>query len=156
MQILMVWFPPTPILSALHEWVIIYHFFLSFSFTICPLMLFSMFCCEPRAVCTVMYFPQGDLTVLPESFQGIQEFTISTSISGYYYPYFIREKWRSEMPEVPNNFGCSNWDSRFFSESLAFLSHLMGTSTGADETLGQRNSVACAAAWPGHRLAQRN
>lgn len=152
----MVWFPPTPILSALHEWVIIYHFFLSFSFTICPLMLFSMFCCEPRAVCTVMYFPQGDLTVLPESFQGIQEFTISTSISGYYYPYFIREKWRSEMPEVPNNFGCSNWDSRFFSESLAFLSHLMGTSTGADETLGQRNSVACAAAWPGHCLAQRN
>lgn len=152
----MVWFPPTPILSALHEWAIIYRFFLSFSFTVCPLMLFSTSCCEPSTVCTVMYFPQGALTVLSESFQGIQEFTISTSISAYYYPCFIREKWRSVMPEVPNNFGCSNWNSCFFSESLAFLSHLMGTSTGADETLGRRNSVACAIARPGHRLAQRN
>lgn len=152
----MVWFPPTPILSALHEWTIICHFFLSFSFTVCPLMLFSTSCCEPSTVRTVMYFPQGALTVLSESFQGIQEFTISTSISAYYYPCFIREKWRSVMPEVPNNFGCSNWNSCFFSESLAFLSHLMGTSTGADETLGRRNSVACAIARPGYRLAQRN
>lgn len=30
-----------PIHSALHEWVIMYHFFLSFSFRIWPLMIFS-------------------------------------------------------------------------------------------------------------------
>lgn len=46
------------------------------------------------------------------------------------------------MHEVSNNFGCSNEPVAIF-QSLVLLSHLIGSSTWADKTLRQRNSVAC-------------